>query len=89
MIIRELIETALELLAEFVGVHGMAIGALAIAVAGLWYLREAADAFVVLARWARVGSIFGALLLALYIAGVATGVVESGAVNSLIEGLTN
>ncbi|ELZ23487.1 hypothetical protein C475_14478 [Halosimplex carlsbadense 2-9-1] len=83
MLIRELIAGALELVFDLVGINGVAIGALALVVAGLWYLREAAGAFVVLARYSRMLSIIGFVVLGLFVAGTATGVVEPGFVGSL------
>lgn len=89
MLIRELIAGVLEFVAEFIGVHGLAIGLLAATVAGLWYLREAADAFVLLARYARVLSLIGFVVLALYVVGVVTGVVDAGTVGGLIAQIAN
>ncbi|WP_436931667.1 hypothetical protein [Halosimplex halobium] len=83
MLIRELVAGALELLVDVVGLNGLAVGALATVVVGLWYLREAADAFVVLARWARVGSLIGFVVLVLFVGGMATGVVDGGSLGSL------
>jgi uncharacterized membrane protein YcfT len=82
VLIRELIAGALDLLTGLVGINGLAIGAVATVTAGLWYLREAADAFVVLARYARVGSLIGFIVLALLVAGTVTGVVDGGTLGS-------
>jgi len=76
--IREVVEFVLEFLASTVGLDGIAIGALATTVAVLWYVREAADLFVLLARYARLLSIIGAVVLVLVVGGTASGVVESG-----------
>lgn len=89
MIIRELIARGLEFVADFLGVHGLAIGVLATALVALYYVREAADAFVLLARWARMLSIIGGIVLALYVAGVVTGVVETGSLRSLVAQFIN
>lgn len=89
MVIRELIATALEFITGVVGVEGLAIGGLAIATAGLWYLREAADLFVVLARYARVLSLIGFVVLVLYVVGTATGFVDTGSAASVVGSLVN
>lgn|GEM_PF-3656957 len=88
MLIRELIAGALDLVSGVVGLEGLAIGAVATVVAGLWYLREAADAFVVLARYARVGSLIGFVVLLLLVVGVATGVVDGGSLGSAFKQIT-
>lgn len=85
MLIRELVSGALKLLVGAVGVDGLAIGLLATIVAALVYLRHAADLFVVLARYARIASIVGVVVLLLYIAGVATGVVDAADVGSFLK----
>ncbi|QLH83214.1 hypothetical protein [Halosimplex pelagicum] len=85
VLIRELIAGALDLASQVVGLEGLAIGAVATVVAVLWYLREAADAFVVIARYARVGSLIGFVVLVLLVGGVATGVVDGGSLGSIFE----
>ncbi|WP_415381459.1 hypothetical protein [Halosimplex sp. TS25] len=85
MLIREIVAGGLNLVVGLVGVDGIAIGLLATVVAALWYLREAADAFVVLARYARVGSLIGFIVLVLYVAGTATGVVNGGDVAQVLK----
>ncbi|WP_135304123.1 hypothetical protein [Haloarcula amylovorans] len=83
MVVYELVRGFLELLASYIGIEGIAIGALAAVVVGLYYLREAADLFVILARWARVGSLIGAVVLVLLVVGTASGVVEGDSLGSL------
>jgi len=77
-VIREVVAFVLETLTSTVGLNGLAIGALATVVAVLWYVREAADVFVVLARYARFLSVVGAVVLVLFVAGSASGVVDTG-----------
>jgi len=89
MIVREALAMVLEFLTEMVGLEGLAIGILATAVAVLWYLREAADAFVVLARWARIGSIIGFVVLVLFVAGTVFGVVEPGSIDAALDQFTH
>lgn len=88
MLIRELVASVLELLVGLVGIDGVAIGLLATGLVALIYLRHAADAFVLLARYARVASIVGLVVLGLWIAGVATGVLDAGDIGSLINQLS-
>jgi len=88
VLIRELVATVLELLVGAVGVDGLAIGLLATTVAVLVYLRHAADLFVVLARYARIASIVGVVVLVLYVVGVATGFVDAADVGSFIKQIT-
>lgn len=85
MLIRELIAGALDMLFGAVGINGIAIGALALVATGLWYLREAADAFVLVARYSRMLSIIGFVVLGLFVVGTATGVVEPGFLGSVFE----
>ncbi|QIO23099.1 hypothetical protein [Haloarcula sp. JP-L23] len=75
-VVYELVRALLELLASHVGVEGVAIGGLAAVVVGLWYLREAADAFVVLARYSRVASLIGFVVLVLAVVGTWGGAVD-------------
>lgn len=82
MILREILSALLELVASLVGVEGVAIGALATATVGLYYLREVAGVFVLLARYARVLSIIGAVLLLVLVGGDAIGALELGGVVS-------
>jgi hypothetical protein len=89
MIVREALAMVLEFLTEMVGLEGLAIGILATVVAVLWYLREAADAFVVLARWARIGSIIGFVVLVLFVAGTVFGVVEPGSIDAALDQFTH
>jgi len=86
LIIREAVAMGLEFLSHLVGLEGLAIGLLATAVAVLWYLREAADAFVVLAKWARIASYIGVVVLVLLVGGMATGAVEPGSIGAVLEG---
>jgi len=89
MIVREALAMVLEFLTEMVGLEGLAIGILATVVAVLWYLREAADAFVVLARWARIGSIIGFVVLVLFVAGTVFGVVEPGSIDAALDQISS
>jgi hypothetical protein len=89
MIVREALAMVLKFLTEMVGLEGLAIGILATVVAVLWYLREAADAFVVLARWARIGSIIGFVVLVLFVAGTVFGVVEPGSIDAALDQFTH
>ncbi|WP_424001208.1 hypothetical protein ACOZ4I_15745 [Haloarcula salina] len=88
-VIYELVRGLLELLASHVGFEGIAIGALATVVVGLWYLREAADAFVVLARYSRVASLIGFVVLVLVVLGSVSGTVDLGSAASVIEQTIN
>ncbi|WP_226010515.1 hypothetical protein [Halomicrobium salinisoli] len=76
MMIREIIAAILGWIASFVGLEGIAIGALATAVVGLYYLREMAGVFVLLARYARVLSLILAALLVVLVGGTATGAID-------------
>lgn len=78
MIIYDLVAAFLESLAGYAGLQGVAIGALAAAVVGLYYLREVADLMVLVARYARVASLIGAAVLLVLVAGQATGYLELG-----------
>jgi hypothetical protein len=89
MIVREALAMVLEFLTEMVGLEGLAIGILATVVAVLWYLREAADAFVVLARWARIGSIIGFVVLVLFVAGTVFGVVEPDSIDAALDQISS
>ena len=83
-VVYELVKVAFELLASHLGVQGIAIGTLAAIVVGLWYLREVADVFIVLARYARVLSLVGVVVLLLLVGGSVLGVVESGDVRTVV-----
>ncbi|WP_226023226.1 hypothetical protein [Halomicrobium salinisoli] len=95
MVIREIVAMLLEWIASFVGLEGIAIGALATAVVGLYYLREMAGVFVLLARYARVLSLILAALLVVLVGGTATGAIELDGIGPIVEsiasylGLTN
>ncbi|MBX0323869.1 hypothetical protein EGH21_12595 [Halomicroarcula sp. F13] len=88
-VVYELVKSLLELLASHVGVEGVAIGGLAAVVVGLWYLREAADAFVVLARYSRVLSLIGFVVLVLAVVGTYSGVVDVGSAVSAVGQFVN
>lgn len=84
MVIEELVRAVL----EFIGVKGIAIGALVPVIVGLYYLREVAELFVVLARYARILSLIGVVVLVLYIAGTVTGYVDASSISAAIRSLT-
>lgn len=84
MVLFEVVEVVFHFLASQFGINALAIGGLAAATVGLWYLREAADVFVVLARYARVGSLIGAVLLVALVVGTYFGVVDLDSGGSLI-----
>jgi len=83
----ELIKTLLELLASTVGLEGVAIGALAAGLVGLYYLREVAGLLVHIARYSRIISVVGLVLLVVFTLGSAAGVVEFGSIGTLINEL--
>lgn len=89
IVVYELVKMLAEFLATHLGVEGIAIGGLAAVVVGLWYLREAADVFVVLARYARIGSLIGFALLVVLIAGSVTGYIEIDSGGSLVGQFVN
>lgn len=84
-VVYELVKMLIEFLATHLGVEGIAIGTLAAVVVGLWYLREVADVFVVLARYARVLSLVGAVVLLLLVGGSALGYIELSGADSIAE----
>jgi len=88
MLIRELVAMVLEFITGALGLEGIAIGATAAVTVGLYYLREVADIFVVVARWARMLSIVGFVLLVALTVGTATGALEIGGVGQLISQIT-
>lgn len=85
MVIEELVRGML----EFIGVKGIAIGVLVPALVGLYYLREVAELFVLLARYARILSIIGVVVLVLYVAGTVSGFVDTGSAASVVGSLVN
>lgn len=88
-VLYELIKAVLEGITEFVGIEGLAIGVLAATTVALWYLREAADLFVIIARYARILSLIGFVLLLVMIGGTTTGVVEFDGVGQLLGSIAD
>lgn len=85
LVVYELVRSVLELVANQIGVGGIAVGALSVGVVGLYYTRELAGVFVLLARYARVASIVGAALLVVIVGGSYLGVLELQDVGTLVE----
>lgn len=81
------IEALVRAVLEFVGVKGIAVGVAAPALVGLYYLREAAELFVLFARYARVLSLIGLVVLALYVAGTVSGFVDVSSIGQFINQL--
>jgi len=88
VVVYELVRAALDALAGVVGLEGIAIGALAAVVVVLWYLHEFAGVLMLMARYSRTAAVVGALVLALLVAGTATGTVEFGGEASLFNQLS-
>jgi hypothetical protein len=87
VVIVELLEAALGWLFAQFGVGGVSVGAVALILAGIWYGREAANLFVGVARWLKIGSVLIGGLAALAVAGLATGAIslDNGVLGQLFE----
>jgi len=84
MVLAELVEWVLRQLTTQFGVNGLAVGALAVAVVGLWYLHEVASVLAFASRYAQTAAVVGAVVLVVLVAGMATGAVDLSADGSVI-----
>lgn len=86
MIVFEVVKAGLEALAGFVELHQLEIVVLAVAIAGLYYLREIGDLLMLGARGARTAALVGAVVLAVLGVGLWVGVLDlEGGLGGLVE----
>lgn len=83
----EFVEAALEVVFEFLGLHGFKLGALATILVGVHYASEIASLLIGIARVVRIGSLVLGIVGVLLVVAVATGTLSlnQGALGQLLR----